>query len=416
MRVLPAALLIAVASSSAPPLAAQPAVGDLAPEIAVDSPFGYNGPTTLQALRGRAVVMELWATWCGPCIPALEHLASVAAEVEGEPVTFLTVTDETEADVARFLGRRPTPLPVTLDADSSVFQSYRPSARPHTVLIYPDGTVAAHTRPEGVTAEVVRALVAGGPLSGLEVAPTLPIPAADATSGRRLSYNEMTRGDLYALDSLTAYKAVVAPYSGPGGGTIFFYDKAVTPYAYRRVVSHAWPGPLLRWAENAHHIGYENRGALPEENYFVDVIVPSGTRGMPEAKAETVRLIERAFGVQVRRERRTQDVYRLESLEGVPLGLRRNTERGPVNVRGSSVIAVGQPFSILLDFLSNNLGRPVIDMTGLGSGPIALYDFEVEFTHGDEPSLDASLAALGLRVIAEDGRVSEILIVEPADD
>jgi thiol-disulfide isomerase/thioredoxin len=48
----------------------------------------------LSALRGKAVVIEFWATWCGPCVTEIPHLNELVEQVKGKPVVFLSVTDE----------------------------------------------------------------------------------------------------------------------------------------------------------------------------------------------------------------------------------------------------------------------------------------------------------------------------------
>jgi len=74
-------------------------VGEPAPEISLDLllPERPVADVILHALAGKAVVLEFWATWCGPCIAAIPHLNDLAAKFENRPVVFLAVTDEARA-------------------------------------------------------------------------------------------------------------------------------------------------------------------------------------------------------------------------------------------------------------------------------------------------------------------------------
>ncbi|WP_412062317.1 redoxin domain-containing protein [Rubrivirga sp. IMCC45206] len=401
-----------------PAVIAQPAVGDPAPEIALEAVLGSDGPATLAALRGRAVVLELWATWCLPCIPALDHLAEVAAEVADEPVSFLAVTDEDLATVERFRARRPSPLPMGVDADSSVFDAYRPGARPQTILIAPDGRIAARTMPDQVTADVLRRLVAGEPLSELEQAPVRPDRERAGDLVGRIAYDVIERGELDRLDEGTVYKAIMRPFAGRGGGGISIYDRADRPFAHRRVTSRANPTALLLWAENAFSLRLDDRAGLPQVPWFADVIVPEAEAEptMAAVRAEAVRLVERTFGIRVRRELRPTNVLRLERIEGAPSGVTLARERGTLEMRGTTVEAVGRPFSEFVRYLQWQVDRPIVDLTGFDDGPLRLYDFEMDVVAGVDGEIERGLRALGLRLVPEDARPLDTLVIEPTAD
>ena len=46
----------------------------------------------LSSLRGQAVVVNFWATWCGPCQEELPRLAQIAASYSGKPITFVFIS------------------------------------------------------------------------------------------------------------------------------------------------------------------------------------------------------------------------------------------------------------------------------------------------------------------------------------
>ena len=72
--------------------------------------------TSLQAFRGRVLVINHWATWCAPCLEELPSLAALRAAVPDTGVAFLLVTPQARGLVAEFVRRRRITLPVYLEA------------------------------------------------------------------------------------------------------------------------------------------------------------------------------------------------------------------------------------------------------------------------------------------------------------
>ena len=134
--------------TAAPPLALGTLIG--APDDAVAS---------WEALQGKVVVLEFWATWCGPCIAAVPHLQELATEFADDPVVFVSITDEGEKLVTPFLARHPMPGWVGLDADSKTHAAFGIHGIPRTVLVGPDGVVAWVGHPDTLKAEKIRGLL-----------------------------------------------------------------------------------------------------------------------------------------------------------------------------------------------------------------------------------------------------------------
>jgi thiol-disulfide isomerase/thioredoxin len=70
---------------------AQALVGNPAPDFRGD--FAINGdPIKLSDLRGKVVLLDFWATWCGPCIEALPHLVELNGKYKNAGLAVLGVT------------------------------------------------------------------------------------------------------------------------------------------------------------------------------------------------------------------------------------------------------------------------------------------------------------------------------------
>ena len=119
-------------------LAAESAVspGSKAPPIDVETLLQAPEGASLgwEQLHGKVVVLEFWATWCGPCVAAIPHINELADQFKGEPVQFVALTQEREKTVAAFLAKNPIHAWVAL-ARRSTFEGYHVKGIPMTVLV-----------------------------------------------------------------------------------------------------------------------------------------------------------------------------------------------------------------------------------------------------------------------------------------
>lgn len=130
-----------------------------------------GGTANLAAHQGKDVVMlDFWATWCGPCVAALPQVAEVAAAYRSRGVVFYAVNlREDSATIQQFLQEKQLPIPVALDADGSVAGQYKARAIPQTVIVGRDGTVqvvhvgAGANIKDQLSADLDAVLAAAGP-------------------------------------------------------------------------------------------------------------------------------------------------------------------------------------------------------------------------------------------------------------
>jgi thiol-disulfide isomerase/thioredoxin len=93
---------------------------------------------------GKVVLLDFWATWCGPCVEALPELQQLAEKFKGKDVTFYAVNvNETPEAIGAFLQTHELSLPVLVDVEGQLTAAFRATAIPQTVLIGKGGRVEA---------------------------------------------------------------------------------------------------------------------------------------------------------------------------------------------------------------------------------------------------------------------------------
>ena len=108
-----------------------------------------NGKTwRLQDLRGRAVLINFWATWCEPCRAEMPSLQALADQNVGKLVVLAVNLKESEPTITRFVQRTGLSLPVVRDADGATARAWGVSIYPSTVLIDARGRVRSVVRGE----------------------------------------------------------------------------------------------------------------------------------------------------------------------------------------------------------------------------------------------------------------------------
>lgn len=120
--------------------AAAVTIQDSAPDFTLKSLEGAN--LRLEEYRGQVVLINFWASWCGPCrqeMPLLDRLHQRYVDT-GFAVLGVNVEGE-EAPARELIDKIPVTFPVLIDEDQLVSELYKLEAMPSTVVVDRDGVV-----------------------------------------------------------------------------------------------------------------------------------------------------------------------------------------------------------------------------------------------------------------------------------
>ena len=123
-------------------------VGDAAPGFDLKDLSGAS--FSLASMKGEVVVLDFWATWCGPCRRGLPKIQELADWAKDKPVRVFAVNVMEQPQgaarlelVREFWTKEKFTFPTLIDADDSVVAEYGFTGIPATVVIGPDGVITA---------------------------------------------------------------------------------------------------------------------------------------------------------------------------------------------------------------------------------------------------------------------------------
>jgi len=126
-----------LALTAAPVLAKTTKSAHVAPAFTLP---GLQGEVTLESLRGKAVLVDFWASWCGPCRQSFPWMNGLQKRYGDKGLAIVAVNLDKDRELAsHFLAEVPAAFTVAFDPSGKTAESYRVKALPTTFLVSPDG-------------------------------------------------------------------------------------------------------------------------------------------------------------------------------------------------------------------------------------------------------------------------------------
>jgi thiol-disulfide isomerase/thioredoxin len=127
------------------PLQPRPKVGAVPPEVSAKDWLNADKPPTLAGLKGKVVVVEFWATWCGPCVAGIPHLNRLHDELGPKGLVLLSFTDQSKQGIETFM--KGTSMKYVLGCGSELAADYGVGGIPHAFVIGKDGKLVWEGNP-----------------------------------------------------------------------------------------------------------------------------------------------------------------------------------------------------------------------------------------------------------------------------
>lgn len=327
-----------------------PKIGDVPPPLVLTKTLQGSPAAEISwdKLKGKVVVLEFWATWCGPCVKAIPHLNDLVEQFKDKPIVFISVTPENEDVIQLFLKNHPMKAWVGLDDYEVLNKTFHVDGIPHAVIVDASGHIAAITHPADLKAENLEEVLAGKKCS-------LPEP------------------EVYTVDK---HSDKTVPNQTPA-----LFEISIREHKLPQRIS----GPICTWSGETNGCGFDGKIAtvesalnqvfdknssrtfikckLPDGYYDFVLRAPAGHS--KELQNQFIAALRTTFGIEVKQFTKQMDVYVLTQINTNALGLRRVEESGGGGQTGGGFRLNGSKMEGIVYYLELSLGKPVFDETGL---------------------------------------------------
>lgn len=111
------------------------------------SELGHTRVSDLSSLKGRWILVDIWASWCSPCRDSFPFYNKLYQEYKDQGLAVVAISmDDEEKDVINFLSKTKVNFPVYFDRDQVLRKKLDPSSLPIHYWIGPDGKVVEFKR------------------------------------------------------------------------------------------------------------------------------------------------------------------------------------------------------------------------------------------------------------------------------
>lgn len=368
-------------------------IGDEIPNIVLENLL--NAPKekiSLQELKGKVIIIDFWATWCGPCIPAMVNLQKLQAEFP-EKLQVIGIAEDKVKRLKHFISKNPSKAWFGLQTEE--LEALFPfKILSHAIIINPEGKIAAITSTDHITKNHIVDLLKGKTIS-------LPLKKEN------VSYD-------YSADPFPTKKEErvllkggikgVSSYSRGYLNDSIYKDRRLTlinqtiPGIYRHLYQTSYLRTVYEVDENL--FNYDD----PENKYCLDIISKQKGTSMYTKGLE---VMDKSFDIKGRMEKRKVTVYVVEVIdESKVAALKSTSDKRSLEFRGGTFNGKKITMKDFADYIENACPVPVVDETNCKT----LLDIDFEFDLQQKGSFQKALATLGMKLKKTEREIDMLVI------
>lgn len=336
---------------------------------------------SLKELRGKTIILEFWATWCSPCIPAMKKLNSLQVDFK-DHLEIITVSPENENRLNKFIKDTSTNLRIV--SDTMHHSSFEYRAIPHSIIIDKNGVVRAITNPENITKEVLSKLIFEDTID-LEI-------KDDFYKASKLS------SKVIASEINTDYSIVLKSFDKDKGfgwmpkrslegsvNGIEFYNNTI-PLMFKELFNLVSINRIVFKDE----LSFDDFPYTKEHQYNMDIEVSS--KYEKNWKSKGIEFLNTNFNFNASLAIDSLECYGLKNVNNTIK--RSNFEETKSSSRGPKFSGKKVKIAKLIHYIENFTSIPVIDLTNLKEE----YDFELNWKFEEPSTLFSELNKFGLKL------------------
>lgn len=362
---------------------------------------------SLSELKGRIVILEFWATWCSPCIPAMKHLNELKRKFPHQ-LEVIAISNEEETRIQRFINQQPSSIHFYSDPGQTLQKYFPFHTIPHSVIIDQEGKLVANTSPADIGETILKAIL----------------------NKQKVAVKEK-KDDIGNFDMAKDY------FPRPAGFNEYSFEvqSAIAggfPITRRNAPKSEWFGRRLTMLNNPINLIYRN--AFNKSNartvyegvtasdfdhrttkdlFCIDVIVPKGKESeLHSYLQQQLLLLNLPYKCRIEKRKmecvvmNCTDPSKLESFRSA--GADNITPQQPTVIRATSYDKKNVPLDDLFLHFENYgiLKQPVINETGLRGS----FDLTFQFDAENPADFKNALAKMGLKGEKKEREVEVIVI------